>query len=53
MVKIFLLTVAILVIAITCLLHSIEGVDLWVWYVIAVPLVLIRVIRGVLLILSR
>lgn len=50
MIKIIYAIIAILWITITILLHQIDGVDLLVWYLLATPFIVLRLIRSTLLI---
>jgi hypothetical protein len=49
MVRMFSIVVVALWVTITILLHSIEGVNLVAWYLLATPLVVLRFIRAILL----
>ena len=48
--KIFYAIVFLLWLSATILIHQIEGVNLVVWYALATPFVIVRLIRAILLI---
>lgn len=50
--KVFNIIIAVLLIAITILMHTIEGVNLIAYYSLFIPLVAIRLIRTNLLVKS-
>jgi hypothetical protein len=50
MIRLLYTIVAVLWITVTILLHQIDGVNLVVWYLLATPFVIVRLIRSVLLI---
>lgn len=53
MIKILLTIVVILFITISYLLHQINGVNLYAWYVLGGSLVILRTLRSVLLIKTK
>jgi hypothetical protein len=50
MIRLMFTIVTVLWIAITILLHQIDGVNLVVWYALATPVIVVRLIRSTLLI---
>jgi hypothetical protein len=51
--KVFYVIILLLWITATILLHQIDGVNLTVWYALATPFVIIRLVRAVLLIKTK
>lgn len=51
--KVFYAIVLLLWLTVTILLHQIDGVNLVVWYALATPMVIIRLVRAVLLIKTK